>query len=66
MDNVLLRVLSTKQISRQTVLVIKKKVYLAVSETAFKVRCGNHKKMFTKQCHKNDAELPKGYWKVKQ
>ena len=27
---------------------------------------GNHKKSFAKQCHKNDTELSKEYWKVKQ
>ena len=44
----------------------KEKVYLGVSETTFKVRCGNHKKSFTKQRHKNDTELSIKYWKVKQ
>ena len=44
----------------------KEKVYLGVSETTFKVRYGNHKQSFTKQHHKNDTELSKEYWKVKQ
>ena len=42
------------------------KVYLDVSETTFKVCYGNHKKSLTKQRHKNDTELSKEYWKVKQ
>ena len=65
LDKVLLRVLSAKQTSWQTFLVIKKKVYLGVSETTFKVRYGNHKKLLTKQRHKNDTELSREYWKVK-
>ena len=44
----------------------KEKVYLGVSETTFKVRYGNYKKSFTKQRHKNDTELFKEYWKMKQ
>ena len=48
------------------ILGYKEKVYLGVSETTFKVRYGNHKKSFTKQRHKNDTELSKEYWKVKQ
>ena len=44
----------------------KEKVYLGVSETTFKVRYGNHKKSFIKQRHKNNTELSKEYWKVKQ
>ena len=44
----------------------KEKVYLGVSKTTFKVCFGNHKKLFTKQLHKNDTELSKEYWKVKQ
>ena len=44
----------------------KEKVYLGVSETTFKVRYGNQKQSFTKQHHKNDMELSKEYWKVKQ
>ena len=64
LDKVLLRVLSAKQ-TWQTFLVIKKKVYLGVSETTFKVRYGNHKKLLTKQRHKNDTELSREYWKVK-
>ena len=44
----------------------KEKVYLGVSETTFKVRYGNHKKSFTKQRHKNDTELSREHWKVKQ
>ena len=31
-----------------------------------KLRCGNQKKSFTKERHKSDTELFKGYWKVKQ
>ena len=46
--------------------VYKEKVYLGVSETTFKVRYGNQKQSFTKQHHKNDMELSKEYWKVKQ
>ena len=42
------------------------KVYLGVSESIFKVRFGNHKKLFTKQRHKNDTELFKEYWRIKQ
>ena len=42
------------------------KIYLAVSETIFKVRYGNHKKSFTKQHQKNHTKLSKGYWKVKK
>ena len=42
----------------------KENVYLGVSETTFKVRYGNHKT--TKQHHKNDTELSKEYWNVKQ
>ena len=44
----------------------KEKVYFGVSETTHKVRYGNHKQLFTKQHHKNDTELSKEYWKVKQ
>ena len=44
----------------------KEKVYLGASETTFKVRYGNHKKLFTKQHRVNDTELCKEYWKVKQ
>ena len=44
----------------------KEKVYFGVSETTFKVRYDNHKKSFTKQRHKDDMELSKEYWKVKQ
>ena len=44
----------------------KEKVYLGVSETTFKVCYGNHKKSFTKQHYKNNMELSKEYWKVKQ
>ena len=44
----------------------KEKVYLGLSKTTFKVCYSNHKKLFTKQCHKNDTELSKDYWKVKQ
>ena len=44
----------------------KEKVYLGVSETTFKVRYGNHKNLLTKQRHKNDTELSKEYWKIKQ
>ena len=44
----------------------KEKVYLGVSETTFEVCYGNHKKSFTKQRHKNDTELSKEYWKIKQ
>ena len=57
--------MSTKQIAQQTFLVIKK-VYLGVSKMTFKVGYGNHKQSFTKQHHKNDTELFKEYWKVKQ
>ena len=39
----------------------KEKVYLGVSETTFKVRYSNHKKLFTKQHHKNDTQLSKEY-----
>ena len=66
MDDVLLSVLPTKLISRQTFLVIKGKVCLGVSKTTYKVRHGNHKISFKKQHHKNDTELFKEYWKVKQ
>ena len=38
----------------------KEKVYLDVSKTSFKVCYGNHKKLFTKQHHKNDTELYQG------
>ena len=44
----------------------KEKVYLGVSEATFKVRYGNHEKLFRKQHHKKDMELSKEYWKVKQ
>ena len=44
----------------------KEKVSLGVSETTFKVRYDNHEKLFTKQRYKNDTELPKEYWKIKQ
>ena len=44
----------------------KENVYLGVSETTFKVCYCNHKKSLTKQRHKNDTELSKEYWKVKQ
>ena len=44
----------------------KEKVYLGLSKTTFKVRYGNNKKSFTKQHHKNDTEISKEYWKVKQ
>ena len=44
----------------------REKVQLGVSETTFKVRCGNQKKSFTKQHNKNDTELSKEYWKVEQ
>lgn len=33
------------------------KVYLCVLETSFKVRIGNHRKMFTKRGHRNNTEL---------
>ena len=49
----------------RTFLVIKK-VYLGVSKTTSKVSSGNYKKSFTKQRHKNNTELFKEYWKVKQ
>ena len=42
------------------------KVYLGASETKFKIRYGSHKKSFNKHCDKNDTELSKEYWKVKQ
>ena len=48
------------------ILGYKEKVYLGISEATFKVSCGNHKKLFTKQHHKNDTELSIEYWKVKQ
>ena len=44
----------------------KEKVYLGVYKTTFKVCYGNHKKSFTKQHPKNDTELTKEYWTVKQ
>ena len=34
--------------------VYKEKVYLGVSQTAFKIRYGNHKKSFAKQRHTNN------------
>ena len=44
----------------------KEEVFLGVSKTTFKVSYGNHNKSFTKQHHKNNTELSKEYWKVKQ
>ena len=45
----------------------KEKVYLGASEITFKVyNITNHKKLFTKQHHKNDTELFQEYWKVKE
>ena len=41
----------------------KEKVYLGVSEATFKVRYGNHEKLFTKQHHKKDMELSKSIGK---
>ena len=43
----------------------KEKVYLGVSETIFKVRYEHQEKSLIKR-HKNDTELSKEYWKVKQ
>ena len=44
----------------------KENVYLGVSKTTYDIRYGNHKKLFTKQRPKNDTELSKEYWNVKQ
>ena len=47
------------------ILGYKEKVYPGISKTTFKVCYVNNKQSFTKQ-HKNDMELSKEYWKVKQ
>ena len=42
------------------------KVYFGVSETAFKLRYANHTKSFKIEKYKNDTELSKEVWKLKE
>ena len=44
----------------------KEKIYIGVSETKFKLRYANHKKSFTSLKYKNDTELSKEFWKIKE
>ena len=41
------------------------KLYIGVSETPFKKRYANHKKSFNIIAYKNDTELSKEVWKIK-
>ena len=43
----------------------KQKCYLGSRETTFKDRFGNHKKFFNHVKHKNDTELSKESWEIK-
>ena len=43
----------------------KQKLYLGSCETTFKDRFGNHKKSFNHAKHKNDTELLKELWEIK-
>ena len=44
----------------------KEKIYIGVSETKFKLRYANHKKSFTNIKYRNDTELSKEVWKIKE
>ena len=44
----------------------KETVYFGLSETAFKVRFSNHKKSFNIVNYKNDTELSKEVWRIKE
>ena len=62
----LLRVLSTKRISRKTFLVIKKKFTLAYPKQHLKFAMVTTKILSQDNIIKNDTEISKEYWKVKQ
>ena len=42
------------------------KVYTGISSTVFKSRYGNHKLSFNNPKYKNDTELSKEFWKIKE
>ena len=43
-----------------------KKVYKGCTEPVFKSRYGNHRKAFNNDKYKNDTELSKEVWKIKE
>ena len=51
----------TKQVSHQTKKI---KIYYGVSETAFKLRYANHKKVFNNMKYQTDTELSNEYWNI--
>ena len=42
------------------------KTYIGATEGTFKKRYANHKKSFNNLKYKNDTELPKEFWTIKQ
>ena len=44
----------------------KEKIYKGICATYFKSRYSNHKKVFTNERYKNDTELSKELWKVRE
>ena len=44
----------------------KKKIYIGITEPKFKARYGNHKTSFSNVSYKNETELSKEVWKIKE